>query len=131
MGNGKRDETKPGMSLAISIRNLGKMYKFYRSPAEKLLDLLGVNRVLFWRKPSTQTFWALRELNLDVMRGERLGIIGHNGAGKSTLLKIIGGIIAPTEGTAVVNGNVQALMELGTGFHPEFTGRQNIHAALG
>jgi lipopolysaccharide transport system ATP-binding protein len=116
--------------LAIAIRDLGKMYKLYQSPVDKIFDAFGINRWLFWRKHYYQEFWALRGLNLEISKGERLGIIGRNGAGKSTLLKIITGNVAPTEGTVDVKGRVQALMELGTGFHPEFTGRQNIRASL-
>lgn len=116
--------------VAIAIRDLGKMYRLYRHPADKVLDAFGVNKFLFWRKNYYQEFWALRGLNLEIKRGERLGLIGRNGAGKSTLLKIITGNIAPTEGKVEVKGRVQALMELGTGFHPEFTGRQNIQASL-
>ncbi len=116
--------------LAIAIRDLGKMYKLYQSPVDKVFDAFGINRWLFWRKHYYQEFWALRGLNLEVKKGERLGLIGRNGAGKSTLLKIITGNVTPTEGIVEVTGRVQALMELGTGFHPEFTGRQNIRASL-
>jgi len=115
---------------AIFIGNLGKMYKLYRNPADKVLDTFGINHWLFWRKNYYQEFWALRGLNLEVKKGERLGIVGRNGAGKSTLLKIITGNVSPTEGMVEVKGKIQALMELGTGFHPEFTGRQNIRASL-
>jgi len=115
---------------AIVIQSVGKMYKMYRRPADKMLDAFGVNRWLFRRANNYQKFWALRDLNLVVKRGERLGIIGRNGAGKSTLLKIIIGNVAPTEGKLEVHGKIQALMELGTGFHPDFTGRQNINASL-
>ena len=115
---------------AIKINDLGKMYKLYRHPADKVLDAFGINHWLFWRKQYYQEFWALRGLNLELKKGERLGIIGRNGAGKSTLLKIITGNVAATEGMVEVNGRVQALMELGTGFHPEFTGRKNIRASL-
>lgn len=115
---------------AINIRSLGKMYKLFHRQADKVLDAFGINRWLFWRKKYYQEYWALRDLNLEVKKGERLGIVGRNGAGKSTLLKIVSGIIAPTEGYLQVNGRVQALMELGTGFHPEFTGRENIRASL-
>jgi len=115
---------------AIKINDLGKMYRLYQHPGDKVLDAFGINQWLFWRKHYYQEFWALRGLNLEVKKGERLGIIGRNGAGKSTLLKIITGNISPTEGAVKVNGKVQALMELGTGFHPEFTGRQNIRASL-
>lgn len=116
--------------VAIEIEALGKMYKLYRRPVDKVLDAIGVNRWLFWRKNYYQEFWALRDLNLRVMKGERLGIVGRNGAGKSTLLKIISGNIAASEGNVSVKGSVQALMELGTGFHPEFTGYENIRASL-
>jgi lipopolysaccharide transport system ATP-binding protein len=118
------------IELAITIHDLGKMYRLYDNPGDKVMDAFGINNLLFWRKLYYQEFWALRGLNLEVKRGERLGIIGRNGAGKSTLLKIITGNITPTEGLVKVRGRVQALMELGTGFHPEFTGRQNIQASL-
>jgi ABC-type polysaccharide/polyol phosphate transport system ATPase subunit len=81
-------------------------------------------------KGAYSEFWALRDINLSVASGQRLGIIGRNGAGKSTLLKIVAGQLQPTAGNVMVCGKVQALMELGTGFHPEFTGRQNVFAAL-
>lgn len=112
---------------AVKIQNLSKMYRLYRRPMDKVLDAFGLN---FWRKNYYQEFWALRDINLEVKRGERVGIIGRNGAGKSTLLKIITGNVQPTEGNVTVNGSLQALLELGTGFHPEFTGRENIRASL-
>ncbi|NPV90660.1 MAG: ABC transporter ATP-binding protein [Firmicutes bacterium] len=115
---------------AIEINNLGKMYKLFQRPSSKILNALGIDKLFFWQKNSYREFWALRELNLNVRKGERLGIIGRNGAGKSTLLKIIAGNVTPTEGEIKVQGRIQALMELGTGFHPEFTGRQNIKASL-
>ena len=116
--------------LIIDMQGIGKMYKLYRRQADKALDALGLCALMFWRKNYYQEFWALRGLDLRVAKGERLGIIGRNGAGKSTLLKVITGTISATEGSVAVNGRVQALMELGTGFHPEFTGRQNIRASL-
>lgn len=116
--------------IAINLKNIGKMYKLYSRPADKILDVLGINSRLFWKKNYYQEFWALREFNLTVKKGERIGIIGRNGAGKSTLLKIICGNVAQTEGIKEVNGNVQALLEIGTGFHPEFTGRENIRSSL-
>lgn len=117
--------------IAIKITSLGKAYRLYSRQSDKILDSLGINRLLFYKKNYYQEFWALRDINLIVERGERVGIIGRNGAGKSTLLKIIAGNIMPTEGAITVNGRVDALMELGTGFHPEFTGRENIRASLG
>lgn len=116
--------------IAIAIQELGKMYKLYRRPMDKVFDAFGLDRWLFWRKNYYQEFWALRNVNLEVYCGERLGIIGRNGAGKSTLLKIITGNVYPTEGRVQLSGKIQALMELGTGFHPEFTGRENIYASL-
>jgi len=115
---------------AINLKNIGKMYKLYSRPADKILDVLGVNRWLFWKKNYYNEFWALRDINLKINKGERVGIIGRNGAGKSTLLKIISGNIAPTEGNYKIIGKIQALLELGTGFHPEFTGRENIRASM-
>lgn len=112
---------------AIEIKNLGKMYKLYKKSSDKILDAFGLN---FWKKDYYKEFWAIRDLNLDIKKGERIGLIGRNGAGKSTLLKTIIGNINPTEGFIKVNGKIQALMELGTGFHPEFTGRENIRASL-
>lgn len=115
---------------AIEIKNLGKMYKLFKRPGDKVCDAFGLNKVLFWRKKRYQEFWALRGLSVVFRKGERVGIIGRNGAGKSTLLKIITGNVSATEGEVRINGRVQALMELGTGFHPEFTGIQNIRASL-
>ena len=115
---------------AINLKNIGKMYKLYSRPADKILDVLGINGWLFWKKNYYNEFWALRDINLKINKGERVGIIGRNGAGKSTLLKIISGNITPTEGNHKIMGKIQALLELGTGFHPEFTGRENIRASM-
>ena len=111
----------------IHVENMGKMYKLYKNPKDKILDAFGLN---WFKKNYYKEFWALRGINLTIKKGERVGFIGHNGAGKSTLLKIITGNILPTEGSIKVNGKIQALLEMGTGFHPEFTGRQNIRASL-
>ncbi|MEC1719148.1 ABC transporter ATP-binding protein [Schinkia azotoformans] len=114
-------------NIAIEISELGKLYKLYNKPIDKILDVFNLG---FLSRNKYQEFWALKNINLSVKKGERIGIIGRNGAGKSTLLKSIIGGITPTEGNIKVNGNIQALMELGTGFHPEFSGRENIHASL-
>lgn len=111
----------------IEITNLGKMYKLYKKNSDKVMDAFGLN---FWRKNYYQEYWALRDVNIQIKKGERVGIIGHNGAGKSTLLKMIIGNLEPTEGTIAIEGKIQALMELGTGFHPDFTGKENIRASL-
>lgn len=113
--------------FAIQIRDLGRMYKLYNNRRVQLLDTLGFGA--FTRK-AYKEFWALRHFDLDVKHGERIGLIGRNGAGKSTLLKIICGRSRETEGSVHINGQVQALLGIGTGFNNEFTGRENIHSAL-
>jgi lipopolysaccharide transport system ATP-binding protein len=104
----------------ISLQNISKSFKRYAHPADRLKELLvpGTSRAA--------EFWALREISLTVARGETLGIIGRNGSGKSTLLQIIVGTLQPTQGQVSVNGRISALLELGSGFNLEFTGRQNV-----
>ncbi len=116
--------------IAVSLSNVTKTYRLYGSQREQLLEVLGLTRFgLFKGRPSHE-FKALDDVTLDVPRGGRLAIIGRNGAGKTTLLKLISGNFAPTSGQVKVNGSVQALMGMGLGFHPEFTGRENIRASL-
>lgn len=107
---------------AIEVRGLGKSYQLYEKPVHRMLQSLVGNRHRFYRE-----FWALREVGFEVRRGETLGIVGRNGAGKSTLLQMIAGTLKPTEGSVAVRGRVAALLELGSGFNPEFTGRQNVY----
>jgi lipopolysaccharide transport system ATP-binding protein len=112
--------------VVIRLSDISKMYRIFRSRRHQVLHLMGIPVP----ECAYDEFWALRDIDLDVSRGSKIGIIGPNGAGKSTLLKIIASQVAPTEGVVEVRGNVQALMELGTGFHPEFTGRENVFSAL-
>jgi lipopolysaccharide transport system ATP-binding protein len=115
--------------LAIRFEQVGKMYKVFGSKFDNLLDALSLPT--FRRDGRYREFWALRDIDLELARGARLGIIGRNGAGKTTLLKLVTGNVLPTEGNVTVNGDVQALLEIGGGLHPEFTGRENIRASLG
>ena len=118
------------MKPAIEIRNLGKQYKLTTAqPYVALRDVISesVKNIFSGRKKQDNNFWALQDINLDIVPGERVGIIGRNGAGKSTLLKIISRITPPTTGNAVIRGRVGSLLEVGTGFHPELTGRENIY----
>lgn len=114
-------------NFAIEIRDLGRMYKLYNNRRAQLLDTLGFSAL---SRNAYKEFWALRHFDLDVRHGERIGLIGRNGAGKSTLLKIICGRSRASEGNIKIDGNVQALLGIGTGFNNEFTGRENIHSAL-
>lgn len=117
-------------NLAVQLEGVGKMYKIFSSRTGHLVDALGLSRLVPRWKPDYREFWALRGIDLELNKGERIGIIGRNGAGKSTLLKLMTRNVPVTEGRIRVNGEVQALIEAGGGFHPEFTGRENIAAAL-
>jgi lipopolysaccharide transport system ATP-binding protein len=114
---------------AIALSGVGKRYTLYKSRLAGACDALGLGWLMPGRSQSP-TFWALRNINLSLPRGARIGIVGRNGAGKSSLLKLITGNVDPTEGKIEVNGEVQALLQAGTGMHPEFTGYENIEAAL-
>jgi lipopolysaccharide transport system ATP-binding protein len=113
--------------LIINIENLSKVYRLYTKPLDRFLDMFG----FLPRKTGRYTeHAALTGINLTVKRGEKLAIIGRNGAGKSTLLKLITRVIEPTTGSIEVSGETQALLQIGTGFHPEFTGRENVRSYL-
>ncbi len=105
---------------AVYVSNLSKVYRFYQKPAHRLWEAL-------LRRPMHKAFSALEDISFSVNFGSTLGIIGENGAGKSTLLKILAKTLTPSTGSLEINGRVAALLELGTGFHHEFTGRQNIY----
>ncbi|MCL6543952.1 MAG: ABC transporter ATP-binding protein, partial [Bryobacteraceae bacterium] len=107
---------------SVEFQGVSKSYPIYDSPGDRLKELLTLNRRQYRRD-----FWALRDVSFEVRRGETFCIIGENGSGKSTLLQIVAGILAPTSGQVQVNGRVSALLELGSGFNPEFTGRDNVY----
>lgn len=107
---------------SIAVRNLSKCYTRHKHPAGRLLQILFRNQ-----RQTGETFCALNGVDFELAAGEALGIVGKNGAGKSTLLQLISGTLQPTSGEVQVNGRVAALLELGAGFHPEFTGRENIY----
>ena len=107
--------------VAISIKNVSKYYRLYHSPKDRLKEALHPKGKQYHEK-----FYATKNLNLEIKKGEILGIVGKNGSGKSTLLKLITGVLKPDEGSIEVNGQISALLELGSGFNPEFTGMQNI-----
>jgi lipopolysaccharide transport system ATP-binding protein len=112
----------PVMTWVIQTNNLGKCYRLYDHPLDRLWELLSVTR-----RSRHQDFWALQDVSFSVQPGESWGVIGENGAGKSTLLKLITGVTRPTQGQVEVQGRVGALLELGMGFHPEYSGRENIY----
>ncbi|MGE6332036.1 ABC transporter ATP-binding protein [Stenotrophomonas sp. NPDC077659] len=117
----------------IDIENVSKVFNIFEKPSDRLLQMLlpRLGRFLpvggaWTSRQRGREFWALRDVSLKVKRGDAVGIIGRNGSGKSTLLQIIAGTLAPTTGTARVNGRIAALLELGSGFNPDFTGRENV-----
>ena len=116
--------------VAIEVRGLSKCYQVYEQPIDRLKQFI-IPRLsrLFGRgaKQHFREFWALREVNFTIRKGETVGIIGHNGAGKSTLLQLICGTLNPSHGEVNVHGRIAALLELGAGFNPEFSGRENVY----
>lgn len=107
--------------LVISMHDVRKKYRLFNSPLERLKEALHP-----FRKHYHREFWALNGVSVDIPKGQTIGILGRNGSGKSTLLQIVAGILQPTSGSLVVQGRVSALLELGAGFNPEFTGRENV-----
>lgn len=107
---------------AVEFQNVSKSYAIYDKPGDRLKELLTFGRRSFHRD-----FWALRDLSFEVRRGETFCIVGENGSGKSTLLQMVAGILLPSAGDLSVNGRVSALLELGAGFNPEFSGRENVY----
>jgi len=113
--------------VVIHVRNLSKVYRLYKSPRHRFLDMFGLLRQ---RGGAYTEHSALDDVSIDVRRGEKVAFIGRNGAGKSTLLKLLTGVIEPTSGTLDVKGKAHALLQIGSGFHPDFTGRENVYAYL-
>jgi len=108
--------------VAISVKNLSKSYKLYNAQIDRLKEALHP-----LRKTYHHDFWALKDISFEVLKGETVGVIGKNGSGKSTLLKILSDVLTPTKGKYKVEGKVASLLELGAGFNPESTGRENIY----
>jgi lipopolysaccharide transport system ATP-binding protein len=116
--------------LAISVKNLSKCYQIYDRPIDRLKQFLLPGVKSFFKYPKSQhftEFWALRDISFEVKKGEVVGIVGTNGSGKSTLLQLICGTLNPTLGNVLTSGRVAALLELGSGFNPEFSGRENVY----
>lgn len=107
-------------NLALELNNIGRVYRIYKRPVDRLLQALPFFKV------NCRVFEALQPLNLTVKKGEVIGLLGRNGAGKSTLLQLICGTLPPSSGSVTAHGRIAALLELGSGFNPEFTGRENI-----
>ena len=127
---GNREATRHRSDRAIRVQDLSKCYQIYENARDRLKQsiyprvqrLVGKHPGHYYRE-----FWALRNVSLDIKKGETVGIIGRNGSGKSTLLQLICGILAPTSGSVETDGRIAALLELGSGFNPEFTGRENVY----
>ena len=116
--------------IAIKVQNLSKCYHIYDNPRDRLKQFVAPRlQRLTWQNPKQyfREFWALKDVSFEIKKGETVGIIGRNGSGKSTLLQMICGTLHPTSGTVETNGRIAALLELGSGFNPEFTGRENVY----
>ena len=106
----------------IELQGVSKKYRIYARPGDRLRELLTLNRRRYH-----QEHWAVRDVTVGIRRGETFCVIGENGSGKSTLLQLIAGILTPTSGQVLVHGRITALLELGSGFNQEYTGRENVH----
>ena len=108
--------------IAIKVENLSKVYKLYNAPIDRMKEALHPRKKSYHKE-----FYALNDVSFEIKKGECVGIVGKNGSGKSTILKIITGVLTPTSGQVTVNGRIAALLELGSGFNPEYTGMENIY----
>ncbi|MGG6461978.1 ABC transporter ATP-binding protein [Solilutibacter silvestris] len=114
--------------IAIQVQGLSKCYEVYSKPLDRLMQFVAPAFSKFRSQSNFyKEFWALSDINFEVHKGESVGILGRNGSGKSTLLQLITGTLAPTTGVVRTSGRISALLELGSGFHPDFTGRENVH----
>jgi lipopolysaccharide transport system ATP-binding protein len=116
--------------IAIKVENLSKCYQIYDKPNDRLKQFVLPRLQRFFRKKPKQYFrgfWALKDVSFEIKKGETVGVIGRNGSGKSTLLQLICGTLTPTSGSIQTQGRIAALLELGSGFNPEFTGRENVY----
>jgi lipopolysaccharide transport system ATP-binding protein len=128
--SGRGDPSAAAPEAAIRVDGIGKSYQIYDTPRDRLKQFIAPRlQRLAGRAPRRyfHEFWALRDVSFEVRKGETVGIIGRNGSGKSTLLQIICGTLAPTTGEVRASGRIAALLELGSGFNPEFTGRENVY----
>ncbi len=116
------DLPAPSASFLLKTSGLGKCYRLYAHPLDRLRELV-------FRRELHQELWALSQVNLTLERGESLGLVGDNGAGKSTLAKLVAGVLTPTSGEVSLQGRAASIIELGVGFHPEFTGSENVLTA--
>jgi lipopolysaccharide transport system ATP-binding protein len=114
------------MKPILEIQGISKKFRIKHEFQEPYLSLRDAITTVFKKKTSTEEFWALKDITFNVLQGESIGIIGKNGAGKSTLLKILSKITPPTQGKIISRGRIASLLEVGTGFHPELTGRENV-----
>ena len=129
-GKGTQASTGKVDDIAIRIQNLSKCYQIYNTPRDRLKQFVlpRLQRMAGQRpKQYFRDFWALKDISFEIKKGETVGIIGRNGSGKSTLLQLICGTLFPTSGSVETNGRIAALLELGSGFNPQFTGRENVY----
>lgn len=108
--------------IVLDIQNVSKIYKLYPKPSDRFKEAFNKKKKLYYKE-----FYALKDVNFSIKKGETVGIVGRNGSGKSTLLKIITGVLNPTEGNVIAKGNISALLELGAGFNMDYTGIENIY----
>lgn len=114
--------TKKENNIAIKVENMSKSFKLFYDKPSTLKE-----RLVFWNKKKSETRTVLSDINLEIIKGETVALVGTNGSGKSTLLKLMTKIIYPTKGKIITQGKLTSLLELGAGFHPDFTGRENIY----